>query len=282
MPDQAEILRLTAFTRDPAGGNPAGVVIGRALPDPATMQRIAADIGYSETAFLARDDDTGYRVKYYSPAAEVDFCGHATIAAGVVLGERHGDGTYLLRTNNGDVPVDVRAQPGGTVTATLTSVPPRHRSVPPAAVTSFLEAFAWSERDLDPSIPVAEAYAGAWHLVLALRSRTTLAAMHYGFEDLRALMADRGLTTVQVVWRENPHTFDARNPFPVGGVVEDPATGAAAAALGGYLRDAGLLEAPARFVIRQGEDLGRPSRIEVDVPVSGGIRVTGTAVPNPV
>jgi PhzF family phenazine biosynthesis protein len=73
--------------------------------------------------------------------------------------------------------------------------------------------------------------------------------------------------------------FHARDPFPVGGVVEDPATGSGAAALGGYLRDAGLLTAPAQIVIRQGEAMGRPSRLEVEIPVTGGIVVSGTAVP---
>jgi PhzF family phenazine biosynthesis protein len=79
------------------------------------------------------------------------------------------------------------------------------------------------------------------------------------------------------VWRERTDLFHARNPFPVGGVVEDPATGAAAAALGGYLRDAGLVATPFRFVIRQGDDLGRPSVLTVEVPASGGIVVSGTA-----
>ncbi len=65
----------------------------------------------------------------------------------------------------------------------------------------------------------------------------------------------------------------------MGGIVEDPATGAAAAALGGYLRDAGLIEAPATINIRQGEAIGRPSRIRVDIPLEGGLVVTGTAVP---
>ncbi len=61
-------------------------------------------------------------------------------------------------------------------------------------------------------------------------------------------------------------------------MVEDPATGAAAAALGGYLRDANLLAAPARLTILQGEAIGRSSRLTVEIPVSGGIVVSGTAV----
>jgi PhzF family phenazine biosynthesis protein len=81
-----------------------------------------------------------------------------------------------------------------------------------------------------------------------------------------------------LVWRESDAVFHSRNPFPVGGVVEDPATGSAAAALGGYLRSAGLITVPGSFGIRQGEVMGRPSWIGVEVPVTGGIVVTGRAV----
>src|SRR5580765_7402767 len=87
----ATLLRLAAFTTDPHGGNPAGVWIGPALPTDADMLRIAAEVGYSETAFLAPDGSGlagRYRVRYFSPLAEVPFCGHATIATGVALGER--------------------------------------------------------------------------------------------------------------------------------------------------------------------------------------------------
>ena len=72
--------------------------------------------------------------------------------------------------------------------------------------------------------------------------------------------------------------FHSRNPFPVGGVIEDPATGAAAAALGGYLREKRLMQVPVKILIRQGEAMGRPSRLEVEIPESGGIVVSGTAV----
>ena len=63
-----ELLRLAAFTKDPKGGNPAGVWIGDAHPNEAEMQRIAADVGYSETAFLAPESSRGWRVRYFSPA----------------------------------------------------------------------------------------------------------------------------------------------------------------------------------------------------------------------
>lgn len=91
-------------------------------------------------------------------------------------------------------------------------------------------------------------------------------------------MLREDLATLQLIWRESVNLFHSRNPFPVGGVVEDPATGAAAAALGGYLRDAGLLETPAILEVRQGETMGRPSVITVNVPKTGGITITGSVV----
>lgn len=275
------LYRYAAFTTDPAGGNPAGVWIGDTLPSPREMQAIAAEVGYSETAFVAPGNGAVRTIRYYSPAAEVTFCGHATIATGVVLGELEGDGSYLLQTTVGDVPVEVRTRDGRRE-ALLTSVEPRHEPVPDALLDGALGALRWSRDDLDPLLPPARAFAGAWHLVLGVRSAARLARLDYDFEHLRALMLDDGLTTLQLVWRERADLFHARNPFPVGNVVEDPATGAAAAALGGYLRAAGLVRVPATITIRQGEAMGRASRLTVEIPERGGIVVGGHAVAIPV
>lgn len=274
------LARLAAFTTDPAGGNPAGVWVGEELPAPDEMQRIAADVGYSETAFVAPTSGADRVIRYYSPAAEVPFCGHATIATGVVLGERDGEATYRLATRAGEVPLTVTRR-DGRLEASLTSVEPTHRVPSGPLLTGALAALRWRADELDPTIPPAVAYAGAWHLVLAAGTRDRLRALDYDVETLKALMLADDLTTLQLVWREDTAVFHARDPFPVGGVVEDAATGAAAAALGGYLRDAGLVDAPASILIRQGEDMGRPSRLRVEIPTRGGIIVSGTAVTIP-
>jgi PhzF family phenazine biosynthesis protein len=275
--DSGQLHRLAAFTTDPAGGNPAGVWIGERHPSDATMQALAASVGFSETAFVMPTTGAVRHVRYFSPEAEVSFCGHATIATGVVLGESSGDGTYQLHTSVGVVPVSVTFEDGHRHAA-LTSVVPRHEAASDALLQDVLYTLGWDRGELDPSIPPARAYAGAWHLVLATRTAERLAAMSYDFNRLKRRMLADGLTTLQLVWRESEHRFHSRNPFPVGGIVEDPATGAAAAALGGYLRDAGLIMAPATFTIVQGVTLGRPSQITVEVPASGGIVVRGTAV----
>jgi PhzF family phenazine biosynthesis protein len=271
------LYRLSAFTTTLEGGNPAGVWVGEALPDRATMQQIASEVGYSETAFVVPSQGKARTVRYYSPECEVPFCGHATIALGVVLGETDGEGTYQLSTNVGMVPVTVRQQ-DGLYEASLTSVEPQFEPATVELVDEALAALGWVQVDLEQAIPPAKAYAGAWHLVLAIAEPHRLADLNYDFERLKALMLREDLLTLQLIWRESETVFHSRNPFPVGGVVEDPATGAAAAALGGYLRSAELIAVPTKILIHQGAAMGRPSQITVDIPSRGGVIVTGKAI----
>jgi len=278
-------LRYAAFTVDGRGGNPAGVVLDAVDLHDADRLAVAAQLGYSETAFVEPQGQAGaYRVRYFSPKAEVTFCGHATIATAVALAERDGPGRLEFSTLAGLIQVQTSAA-SGQITATLTSVPTRTRPAADGDLDAALAALRWQRDDLDPRYPAHVAYAGNDHLIIAVRERARLADLEYDFAALAALMAERGWTTLHLVWSENATTFHARDPFPPGGVVEDPATGAAAAAFGGYLRALGLVDLPARVTILQGADMGRPSRLLVDVvPADDRVHVTGAAaqIPPPV
>jgi PhzF family phenazine biosynthesis protein len=210
----------------------------------------------------------------------VPFCGHATIATAVAHADLNGPGDLHLATKVGQVDVTTRVAEDGVVTATLTSVAPRTEPLGDGDLERLLVALRWPADDLDPALPPRVAYAGAFHPIIAAGSRERLADLDYDFDALGALMAERDWITVDLVWREAPDVFHARNPFPPGGVVEDPATGAAAAAFGGYLRDLGLVSPPAEVTVHQGHDMGRPSLLTVTIPAAAGsgISVTGTAV----
>ena len=274
-----DVLRYAAFTDRPTGGNPAGVVLDAAGMSDEQMLQIAAEVGYSETAFLTGGDGAEREIRYFSPLAEVPFCGHATVATAVALADRHGPGDMVFQTRNGPVPVSSRRDDQGRITATLTSVAPHLDELAETDLDEALAALGWPREELDPELPPRVAYAGAHHLVLGAATRERLADLDYDFDRLGALMAARDWTTVQLVWREEPLRFHSRNPFPPGGVVEDPATGAAAAAFGAYLRELGLVEPPATVTILQGEDLGRPGRLLVDIHADRQeIDVTGEAV----
>ncbi|HEV1998732.1 MAG TPA: PhzF family phenazine biosynthesis protein [Candidatus Dormibacteraeota bacterium] len=274
-----EVLKYTAFAPEASGGNPAGVVLDPGDLDDAAMLKIAAEVGYSETAFLWPLDAPGhYRIQYFAPEVEVPFCGHATIASAVVLAEHGVRGEIVFETRSGAVAVKVRRDDEGRPVATLTSVKPNIQPAADGVVAEALAALGWMHVDIDPELPPRVVYAGASHLVFGVRTRELLTAMSYDFQRMRNLMEREGWTTGQLVWRENPATFQARVPFPPGGVVEDPATGAAAAALGAYLRELKLVQPPAQVTIFQGADMGRPSRLVVDIPPGdGGIDVSGTA-----
>ncbi len=274
-----EILRYAAFTDRPDGGNPAGIVLDARGLDDAAMQTIAAEVGYSETAFVTGAADGALVVRYFTPKTEMAFCGHATIALGVVLAERRGPGPLTLRTQAGRVELETEQDDGG-LRATLTSVAPYVDPVAPHDVAEALAALGWVPADLDDDLPPRVAYAGARHLILGVLSRARLADLDYDVGRLRTLAESRDWSTVALVHRRDATTFDARNPAPAVGILEDPATGAAAAAFGAYLRALGLIEPPATLEIYQGEDLGRPSVLHVEVPPGEdtGVRVSGTAV----
>ena len=96
-----EVNRISAFSLKNEGGNPAGVVFYDTMPSENKMLSVAKEVGYSETAFLVKNDD-GFRIRYFSPESEISFCGHATIASGLEIAKRYGIGQYNLIINDGE------------------------------------------------------------------------------------------------------------------------------------------------------------------------------------
>jgi PhzF family phenazine biosynthesis protein len=274
-----DIQRIAAFSTNGKGGNPAGVVLlDNAAPE-VDMQRVAAEVGYSETAFAVPVEgaDRSWRVRYFSPESEVSFCGHATIALGVALGQRNGPGTYNLDLNNASITVDAATSAEG-MAATLASPPTESRAITDDESEDAMALLGLTKDDLDVRLPPARIHGGADHLVFALRDRARLAAMAYDLDEGRNMMRWHKLVTIMLVHIEGDRAFSVRNAFASGGVLEDPATGAAAAAFAGYLRDRGWPHG-GQFTIRQGEDMGAPSIIEVqlDSEVGSSVRVSGNA-----
>jgi PhzF family phenazine biosynthesis protein len=273
------VLKLAAFSHNGQGGNPAGVAFcDDAMPSEEEMLKIAKEVGYSETAFLVKQAD-GWRVRYFAPELEIPFCGHATIALGAALGERFGEGEYKLTLNDSQITVRAEKLENDKFAATLYSPRTSSEDAPKEYVDQVLAEFDLTYGDLDPNFPIRFASGGAKHLIFVLKERKTLAEMKYDFEKVRVLMMEQNLITISLLWQASDEVFHSRNAFAAGGVYEDPATGAAAAALAGYLRD---IQWPGKneFTILQGEDMGVPSRLMVrfspkageSVAISGGVR----------
>jgi PhzF family phenazine biosynthesis protein len=162
--------------------------------------------------------------------------------------------------------------------ATLASPPTESRTITDEEFNDAMTLLGLTKDDLDVRLPPARIHGGADHLVFALHDRGRLAAMVYDLDDGRDMMRRHKLVTIMLVHIEGDSAFSVRNAFASGGVLEDPATGAAAAAFAGYLRDSGWPHG-GRFTIRQGEDMGAPSIIEVhlsNVPGSS-VQVSGNA-----
>lgn len=280
-----DVLRYAAFTATPDGGNPAGVVLDARGLDDAGMQAIASDIGYAETVFVTEiaveGDARRNRVRYFSPIAEVPFCGHATIALAVALSGRDGAGTFVFDTAVGPVVIETAAHSAG-VTASFTSVEPGLAEFPDGVLDLLLGLLGVGQSELHPGYPPMVAFAGNWHPILVFVDRTTFDSFVFDPDAMRALMDAQGWAgTVTTLCEIGGGEFDSRNLFPVGTISEDPATGSAAAAFGAYLRLLSLVEAPRRVIVRQGSHVGRPSVLTVDIPSQGGIVVSGEAVEIP-
>ena len=305
MIDDVRVLRLTAFSSDPDGGNPAGVVLDAEGLSEERMQRIAAEVGYAETAFITEPPSAAepgrMGVQYFSPTAEVPFCGHATIAMAVAIADGLGgarnpapaDGAFLFSTAVGDVRITTRPDgpdadgpdadgpdadaASGTV-ASFTSVEPVVTGIAPGVLARLLGLLGLTEGDLDATHAPRLSFAGNTHPVIVIADPARFDGFTFDPLAARILMDEQGWAgTITVAHATGPAEYEARNIFPVGTLVEDPATGSAAAALGAYLRSLGLVRPPQRVLVHQGRHVGRPGLLTVDIPATGGIVVSGTA-----
>ncbi len=284
MTAEPKVLRYAAFTDDPAGGNPAGIVLDASALDHAAMQAIATEVDYSETAFVTGRDGDLRTVRYFSPISEVPFCGHATIATAVAIAEREGPGIVRFATPVGEISIETRDD-GNGLRAAFTSPDTDLAHFPEFALDALLELIGVDRVHLDERYPPRIATAGGRHPVIVIADANVFDDFRFDPGAMRAFIDAQGWPlTIAVLHRVSDAAdgalhFEARNIFPVGRITEDPATGSAAAAVGGYLRGLGAVHPPARVVIEQGRHVGRPGRLIVDIPEQGGIVVSGRAVP---
>ncbi len=273
-----ELHKISAFSIDGQGGNPAGVAIFDTMPEADDMQKIAADVGYSETVFLVRQgNDNAWRVRYFSPESEVPFCGHATIALGYVLGQKIGEGHYEITLNDAQISVGVH-EVDGELHIALQSPPTTSRALDNNELSGVLELFSLTKADLADHFLASYANAGAGHFILPLKSRKKLNEMTYDLHKGKSFMEKYDIVTIMQVFSEDEQNFHSRNAFASGGVWEDPATGAASAAFAGLLRDQNWPHM-GRIYITQGEDMGMKSFITVDLnnEMGSSVRVSGSA-----
>jgi PhzF family phenazine biosynthesis protein len=267
------------FTSRPLAGNQLCVV-----PEPVDglddelMQSIAREIGFSETTFVSEASGDRYAMRIFTPGAEMPFAGHPTLGTAFLLvseGRITSPATQLVAA--GEFQVEVSIQGG---TARVRQLPPTFRGElhDRAALAG---AVALREEDLHADLPAEVVTTGLAHLILPVRDVDAVIRAAPDPDRVAAVLEESEATGFYVFAIEGDGRAKARMFASDVGVIEDPATGSAAGPLGAYLarhREGGM---PGRLVIRQGEEIGRPSELFVDVSedlevwVEGGVRIVG-------
>lgn len=264
-----------AFTERPFGGNTAGVVLlepGAGFPDEEWMRQLASELRYSETAFVRRDGDTEFTVRYFTPAGEIDLCGHATVASFGVL-FREGivpEGTHCLNhTKAGDLEVVA----GRQVMMQMASPKLVGTFDDPALLGGLLKAMGGLEPGQLGDLPVETFSTGLPDIILPLRDVATLQALSPDMDALNALSQRLDVVGVHAfaTGPDDGYTAHVRNFAPRYGIPEESATGTANAALTAYLYHHRLISDRSRSFFLQGEAMGRPSLIQTTVELRDGI-----------
>ena len=261
-----------AFTDQPFGGNPAGVVLldGDTFPNEELMLKVAAELRYSETAFVRILSQKEYHVRYFTPKAEVELCGHATIATFSLLHQlRRAEGECICHTLAGDLRIEVgekvlmqMATP--RIVDTISDAAEIYRAI---GVTDYL-----------PTLPVQIAYSGLPDIMIPLRDVSMLQSLKPDLEAITAITRKYEAVSFHVfAIAGDGHTAHVRDFAPLYDIPEESATGTANAALTHYLQQNGRIPSTGDFSFLQGEAMGRPSIVATRVAPDGIIYVGGTA-----
>ena len=262
-----------AFTCEAFGGNPAGVVLVEGdFPADRLMQQVAAELRYSETAFVQQNGPNEFTLRYFTPAGEVDLCGHATIATFHVL-RREGivsEGAVCMNhTLAGDLEVSV----GRQVMMQMAAPQAINR---PLDVMRLHQVMAGNPMPVWPEMPVEIVSTGLPDIIMPVDSVEALNALRPDMAALTRLSRELGVVGVHAfALTDDGFTAHVRNYAPLYDIPEESATGTANAALTHYLQRRGLITAPAECRFLQGEAMGRPSVVTTAVDKDGSIRVGG-------
>ncbi len=276
------------FTREPLRGNPLAVFPDAGGLDEGLMQRLAHELNLSETVFVqpATLDGAACRLRIFTPARELPFAGHPTVGTAVLLarlGRLPDEGRALLEEAAGPVEVELRAEGGAPGFAWLRAPQPGQVAVRDVSLAQLGLALGLPVHALQcPGYIPCVASCGVPFLLAPLRDADALAAVQPDSAALGELLAQAGADGIYLYLPGAGGEIRARMFAPGMGLAEDPATGAAAAALGAYLAGRAPREGKAGWSIVQGVEMGRPSRIELELEKRGGklaaVRVGGHAV----
>ena len=262
-----------AFTEKPFGGNTAGVVLleGKKFPDDELMQSIAAELRYSETAFVRNDGNAHYTVRYLTPKGEVELCGHATVATFALLHQLgEATGKCLCHTLAGELEVEAAQE------VMMQMATPR--IVGTLSSSEAEEAYrAVGLKDYRPTLPVQISYSGLSDVMLPMPSVETLNALQPDMGAIATFTQKLDIVSIHpFAFGNDGYTAHVRDFAPAYGVPEESATGTANASLTHYLKTNGIITTGDHSFL-QGEAMGRASVVCTRLTADGTILVGGKA-----
>ncbi len=265
---------VNAFTDKPLGGNPAGVVLleSDAFPKEELMLKIAAELHYSETAFVRHDGENEFTIRYFTPKAEVELCGHATIASFFLLHKKRlVSGQCLCHTKAGDITVEA----GEKVLMQMA----KPRIVATVENTEEIyKALGMYGQNMFCPYTVQIVSTGLPDLMIPLPDVTTLQSLQPDMEAIAEITKKYDAVSFHVfAFGNDGYTAHVRDFAPLYDIPEESATGTANASLTYYLQQNGHISTDAECAFIQGEAMGRPSVIATRIQPDGNIFVGGTA-----
>jgi len=277
---------LDVFTSTRFQGNPLAVFTdGDALSNDQ-MQAIAREMNLAETVFVQKpaDERALARLRIFTTQEELKLAGHPVVGTWFLLAElgvvpaQEGGVHVMQETGAGVLPVEIRFKDGRPQRVTMTQTDAAFRACK-IKKPALAAALGISVKDLDPQLEPEFVNTGIFNLMVPFKSRTGLGKIEMNIAELRKLLGKNATMAYCFALSGNGKVC-SRGMLPWG-IYEDPATGSAAGSLGGYLVKHGRLAPGHTLSILQGEEMGRPSHIEVEVSQSGKKlvpRVSGAAV----
>lgn len=268
------VYHVDAFTSAAFGGNPAGVVPDAGDLTVQEMQKIANELNLPESAFLmpSNHPEADYRIRFFTPKEEINFCGHATVGSAWLLATEFGWAEKAeqvrFETNVGLVPVTWNKSEGKISGATMTQIAPKVGEIA-SEKQELARLVGIAPEDIDERYPIKLGNTGNWHLLIPVKTRAAIDAARPNLDELARLNRSFNVSTTHLF------TFDAKEGYdlytrdfaPAVGIPEDPVTGAANGALAGYLILEGILahDRTHRLKIGQGDAVGRPGTLHVTI-----------------
>jgi trans-2,3-dihydro-3-hydroxyanthranilate isomerase len=277
---------LDVFTTTRFQGNPLAVFTDGDSLSNDQMQAIAREMNLAETVFVQKptDERALARLRIFTTREELKLAGHPVVGTWFLLAElgvvpaQEGGVHVMQETGAGVLPVEIRFKDGRPQRVTMTQTEAAFRPIK-FKKTALAKSLGLSPKDFDPHLDPEYVSTGIFNLMVPLRNRAGLSRIGMNMFELRKLLGKSATMAYCFAPGGNGKVF-SRGMLPWE-IYEDPATGSAAGSLGAYLVRHGKLAPGHTLTILQGEEMGRPSHIEVEVTQSGKKlvpRVSGAAV----